>query len=265
MPQPTDQETVNERNSHFWDELCGTGLARSLRISDVSAESLARFDAAYLEMYPYLAGYMPKERVAGSKVLEIGLGYGTLVAELQRRGAVYYGVDIARGPVEMARHRLELAQEKPEDRVVQGSALELPHSDNSFDCVYSIGCLHHTGDLPRAIAEVHRVLRPGGTAVVMLYNRFSLRRLRAVYLPRLWRHEPSGERVRRAYDANMAGQAAPHTDYVGRRQVRGLFAAFQLVSVESRNFDDLPPIPRARLLGNVDRVLGTDLYVTATG
>ena len=64
-----------------------------------------------------------------------------------------------------------------EQRVVQGSALEIPHPDGTFGHVVSIGCLHHTGDLPRAVAEVHRVLEPGGTAMVMLYNRHSLRQL----------------------------------------------------------------------------------------
>ena len=59
--------------------------------------------------------------------------------------------------------------------VVQGSALELPFDEGTFDDVYSIGCLHHTGDLVRAVSEVRRVLRPDGRAVVMLYNRHSLR------------------------------------------------------------------------------------------
>jgi SAM-dependent methyltransferase len=123
--------------------------------------------------------------------------------------------------------------------------------------VYSIGCLHHTGDLPRAVAEVHRVLRPGGRAVVMLYNRDSFRLL----MQRIRGRTP--EQLRGAYDSNAAGEAAPHTDYVTRRQVRELFADFARVRIDARNFDNLPYIPRRRLLGNVDRVLGLDLYIVA--
>jgi hypothetical protein len=43
----------------FWDELCGTNLARTLGISDASEESLARFDEAYFALYSYLLDYFP--------------------------------------------------------------------------------------------------------------------------------------------------------------------------------------------------------------
>src|SRR5205085_12269324 len=46
--------------------------------------------------------------------------------------------------------------------------------DATFDVVYSNGVLHHTPDTQRAIDEVHRVLRPGGVAKVMLYNKSSI-------------------------------------------------------------------------------------------
>ena len=50
----TPQPALDDRNAAFWDELCGTSLARSLGINDASAESLRRFDDAYLGHYPYL-------------------------------------------------------------------------------------------------------------------------------------------------------------------------------------------------------------------
>jgi ubiquinone/menaquinone biosynthesis C-methylase UbiE len=50
--------------------------------------------------------------------------------------------------------------------------LSLP--DDSFDIVYSWGVLHHSPDTPKAIREVHRVLRPGGIARIMIYHRHSL-------------------------------------------------------------------------------------------
>ena len=259
------QTGLDTRNAAFWDELCGSSLARQLGIEDASAESLRRFDEAYMGHYPYLPRYMDHP-LAGKDLLEIGLGYGTLSGQLIARGANYHGLDIAEGPVEMVRHRLRLAgasDPEPERRVKEGSALEIPFADASFDYLYSIGCLHHTGNLPRSIQEVGRVLRPGGTAVVMLYNKHSYRRLIKVALPALLRRGRSGDEVAALYDTNAAGDAAPHTDYVSAADVRRLFGSFSSVDIERRNFDNLRYVRRARLLGNVDRVLGLDLYVTA--
>jgi SAM-dependent methyltransferase len=257
------QSALDERNAGFWDELCGSALARQVGVADASADSLARFDAAYMAHYPYLDRYLPP-RLDGAEVLEIGLGYGTLSGELMRRGARYQGVDIAAGPVEMVRHRMRLAGlPHAEEHVVQASALSLPYAAHSFDRVFTIGCLHHTGHTGRAVAEVHRVLRPGGTAVVMLYNKHSFRQLAKVELPRLLRRVRSRDQVAAMYDTNAAGEAAPHVEYASRRDVRRMFAPFARVEIAVHNFDSTRFVPRERLLGNVDRVLGLDLYITA--
>jgi SAM-dependent methyltransferase len=250
------------RNASFWDELCGSVFARSLGISDASADSLARFDDAYIAHYPYLRRYL-SERLEGQETLEIGLGYGTLGSALVGLGADYHGVDIAEGPVEMTRHRLRLAGvDSPDERVIQGSALELPHPNERFDRVYTIGCLHHTGNIPRAVNEVRRVLRTNGTAVVMLYNRHSFRQLVKVVLPGLLRRRLR-EEVAALYDTNLDGVAAPHVEYVSRRDVRRIFRRFAEVDIDIHNFDSTRFIRRDWMLGNIDRVLGLDLYITA--
>ena len=172
------QQNVDARNAAFWDELCGTTLAQTIGVTDRSPESLRRFDDAYMDLYPYLPGQLRAPRQPGEPLLEIGLGYGTVSQRLAEAGFGYHGLDIAAGPVEMVRQRLRMLEVAGAERcVVQGSALEIPHPDATFGHVVSIGCLHHTGDLPKAVAEVHRVLAPGGTAMVMLYNRHSLRQL----------------------------------------------------------------------------------------
>jgi ubiquinone/menaquinone biosynthesis C-methylase UbiE len=265
------QAEIDRRNAAFWDELCGTTLAAQLGITGPSAENLERFDTAYLEQYPYLEGYLPGEKACGERLLEIGLGYGTVSQILASRGLDYYGLDIAPGPVEMVRHRLtELGVDDPEGRVRRGSVLEMIHSDESFDHLVTIGCLHHTGDIPRAVREVERVLRPGGRAVVMLYNRRSYRRMRMALerLPQLLRGRPdSGEEVRRLYDESSEGQAAPATDFTSVREAKRLFRGFSRVRVRRENFDYMMfrkrPIDRNRLLGWPARLAGLDLYITA--
>ena len=69
----------------------------------------------------------------GEKVLEIGLGYGTLSQYLAECGAIYSGLDIAADPVGMVNHRLALLDTEGGAQV--GSALDIPHTDDSFDFV----------------------------------------------------------------------------------------------------------------------------------
>lgn len=264
------QTHIDADNAEFWDELCGTAFARRVGVTDSSAQSLARFDAAYLAFYPYLVGYLPPPGASG-RVLEIGLGYGTLGQALADRGLDYSGLDIAEGPVAMMRHRLSnLGVGDVAQRVQLGSALDIPYPDDGFEFVYSIGCLHHTGDLPRAVSEVRRVLRPGGSATVMLYNSHSFRRLALAImnLPRMLRrggraaHEES---IRGTYDQDTGGSPAPIVDYTSKREALRLFEAFSDVSVRRENFDNVKVLPREWFLGTPARLLGVDLYITATG
>lgn len=105
------------------------------------------------------------------KILEIGCGLGTDGAQFAKAGANYTGIDLTQAAVDLAKRRFELFQLPGTFRVADAERLDFP--DNSFDLVYSHGVLHHTPDTAGAIREVHRVLRPGGRAVVMLYHRNS--------------------------------------------------------------------------------------------
>jgi len=263
----------DQANAGFWSELCGSALARTLGITTVTADALRRFDATYMALYPYLWNYVRHENLQGQRVLEIGLGYGTLGQILAGRRAQYSGLDVAASAVSLMRHRLALARIGRAAAVQVGSALAIPHRDASFDYVYSIGCLHHTGNLPRAIDEVARVLVPGGKAIVMLYHRHSYRQWieRARFRLRCGGRAPKAELercLRGLYDTNAYGTAAPFTAYVSRREVRRLFCRFSTVRIDTRNAEGLAVggrlrIPRDRLLENVARVAGLDLYVVA--
>lgn len=272
----SDQNQIDSKNVQFWNELCGSRLAHSLGIMEITPENLYRFDEAYLSMYPYLWDYVLNEELEGKKILEIGLGYGTLFGKvLASTDCEYYGLDIAEGPVAMMRYRLSLLSRGGRERVQVGSALDIPYEDECFDYVYSIGCLHHTGNLPRAIEEVYRILKRGGKAIVMLYNRHSFRLCVHAPLIRLVssflkRHSDLRQRVRALYDQNVNGEPAPYTDYVSPAKARQLFGRFSKVKIDIRNFDEYTLLKsriglrREWLLNNVGRFIGLDLYVTAT-
>ena len=105
------------------------------------------------------------------EVLEIGCGLGTDGAQFAEAGANYTGIDLTEAAVNLARRRFELFNLRGSFRVADAERLDYP--DNSFDLVYSHGVLHHTPDIRAAVRELHRVLRPGGRAVVMVYHRDS--------------------------------------------------------------------------------------------
>jgi ubiquinone/menaquinone biosynthesis C-methylase UbiE len=107
----------------------------------------------------------------GLRVLEIGCGLGTDGAQFAKAGAEYTGIDLTEAAIELARKRFELTGLKGEFQT--GDAENLSFPDESFDLVYSHGVLHHTPDIERAVSEIHRVLKTGGRAIVMLYHRDS--------------------------------------------------------------------------------------------
>ena len=267
------QAEIDRQNTKFWNELCGTQLARSLGITDFSAESLAKFDRHYLAMYPYLTKYLALDQLNGKDVLEIGLGYGTVSQLLAQRARSYTGLDIAAGPVSVVNQRMKLFSLNA--CAQQGSILQAPFADASFDAIVTIGCLHHTGDLPRGLDEVHRVLRPGGSALVMVYNAFSYRRWWTAPGPTwqtFWKDyfgvgtdAAASDRERGAYDTSSSGAAAPSTVFTSAKRLRALCARFQDVTIHKENADQERPflrVSRPTLLKSIGPIAGLDLYAT---
>lgn len=193
------QAELDQRNAEFWDEVCGTNLARRTKTLD----NLEAFDAEYFKLYPFLPEYLDKIR---GHVLEIGIGYGTVAHYLSVRCCSYLGLDIAERPLQV------LAARGLDGR--QGNALDLPFPDGSFDSVVSIGCIHHTGNMPRAVGEIRRVLRSGGCALVMVYN---------------------AEAARRSIDRNTKHQQAPCTEYCTTMDVLALFALWERCTISRQN------------------------------
>jgi ubiquinone/menaquinone biosynthesis C-methylase UbiE len=121
---------------------------------------------------PWMREVMEFDGFAGRDLVEIGCGMGSDLLQFARGGARVTGVDYTPRSIEIARRRF--AVYGLEGAFLVGDAERLPFPDASFDVVYSNGVLHHTPNTQGAIDEVHRILRPGGVAKVMLYHRRSL-------------------------------------------------------------------------------------------
>ncbi|HEU4874393.1 MAG TPA: class I SAM-dependent methyltransferase [Pyrinomonadaceae bacterium] len=164
-----NSSTLKERVRAFWQENpCGTKFA------DAPPGSRRFYELVEEHRYkkewhiPEAAQFARAKDLA---VLEVGCGLGTDGAQFAKAGAKYTGIDLTDAAVELAKRRFELFDLPGTFRVADAERLDFP--DSSFDLVYSHGVLHHTPDTAAAIHEIHRVLRPGGKALVMLYHRDS--------------------------------------------------------------------------------------------
>jgi SAM-dependent methyltransferase len=170
------------------------------RLRTSSSPSVALYDrvlgaileGAYRQVATDAAAFL--ESRPAPEVLEIGPGPGRLAIRLARRhpGLRLVGLDI--DPAMVARATARSRREGLGGRVrfVVGDVAAIPFDDGSFDLVVSTFSAHHWGQAARAIAEIERVLRPGGRA--MIYD-----------LPELWLRLERG--ARRVADVSRGREA----------------------------------------------------------
>jgi demethylmenaquinone methyltransferase / 2-methoxy-6-polyprenyl-1,4-benzoquinol methylase len=97
----------------------------------------------------------------GSRALDVATGTGDLAIALARRGGEVVGSDFSEGMLERARAK------SPQVRWEQANALALPYDDDAFDAATVGFGARNFSDLERGIAEMARVVRPGGRVVVL--------------------------------------------------------------------------------------------------
>jgi ubiquinone/menaquinone biosynthesis C-methylase UbiE len=102
----------------------------------------------------------------GSRVLEIAPGPGWLSIELAKLGGYHItGLDISKSFIEIARQKARAANVTVDFRL--GDAAHMPFEDETFDFAFCQAAFKNFSQPVRAIAEMYRVLRPGGTAVII--------------------------------------------------------------------------------------------------
>lgn len=170
----------------FWQETpCGT---RDLSETSGTRAFFDRLERERNRLEPFIHSFARFSEHRGARVLEVGVGAATDFVRFARAGARLSGVDLTERSIELARERLTLEGLQGELR--QADAEALPFPDACFDFVYSWGVIHHTPAPERAVAEILRVLRPGGRLCVMVYHRHSLVALQAWLLYALLRGKP---------------------------------------------------------------------------
>jgi SAM-dependent methyltransferase len=205
---------------------------------------------------------------AGERVLDMGCGAGRHAFEMYRRGADVVAFD--QDADELAQvlemfGAMKVAGDVPagaEADIKQGDALEMPFADEEFDRVVAAEVLEHIPDDARAIAELVRVLRPGGTIAVTVPR----------WLPEkvCWAlsdayHEVEGGHVRIYTGHELVGKLeAAGLEYVGRAHAHALHAPYWWIKCAVGVDDDRHPLVRAYHQVLVWDIMGRPGYSTAT-
>ena len=170
------QEVNEAAVQSFWNaHPCGDHIVGGLHhaFDDEYERFFDAYDAWRYRQEGHIPGCLDRTDWRGKKILEIGLGEGADSEQLIRRGASWSGLDLTQESVDRVRARLAV-RNLPYDDLRRGSALAIPWPDDTFDIVFSHGVLHHIPDIHQCQTEIHRVLKPGGRLVAMLYARASL-------------------------------------------------------------------------------------------
>jgi ubiquinone/menaquinone biosynthesis C-methylase UbiE len=198
------------------------------------------------DLYPFIHEQVPFDQWSGKRVLEVGCGQGADLWEFSRAGAKVFGADLTSRHCRITRDFVATMGGRA--AVTQGNAVRLPFQDASFDLVYSFGVLLLVEDLDAAVAEIYRVLKPGGTVIVMFYNRQSLHYyLKTLYYYGLTCDLESLLGPRRLVDWFTDGYGYPRTYHQSPDSLRQAFARFSIESLVVRNFDadQVPLVPFA--------------------
>lgn len=146
-----------------------------LEMTDEPVGTLAFFDDLdeyRFDKLRYLPELVDFSSHAGRRLLEVGCGIGTDLVRFARGGARTAGVDLSFTAIRLARQNFRLHGLSDDDFLV-GDGERLPFSEDSFDVVYAHGVVQYTANPAALVRECHRVLKPGGDAVFMVYNRRS--------------------------------------------------------------------------------------------
>ena len=144
---------------------------------------------AYQQPHVHLAPLALAEALSTGKesVLDVGCGNGLYIGELYARGhaGTVIGMDLSPGMIDAAHARVSRTP------FLRADAEALPFPDESFDVVLAMHMLYHVSDRARGIAELRRVLRDGGTLLVVTNSDLHIRELDEIVVAAAGRSLPS--------------------------------------------------------------------------
>jgi ubiquinone/menaquinone biosynthesis C-methylase UbiE len=197
---------------------------------------------------------IPFDQLRDKDVLEIGVGQGTHAELIAKHCRSFTGIDLTAHAAEMTSKRFRLF--KLPGNVLEMDAEEMGFANNSFDFIWSWGVIHHSADTRQVLKEMHRVLRPNGKCVVMVYHRSWWN---SWVVSALLRGLLQGE-LRRHGSLHRVGQAATDgaiaRSYTPREWRAATDNLFNIDSIQICGLKtDVIPLPHGRLKSLVESVV----------
>lgn len=205
----------------FWEEAsCGEDLyLKGFNLDDYKQHAYARY---ILE--PIILDIINEVDLNRKNCLEIGVGLGADHSELAKKGSILSGIDLTERAINHTKKRLELMGLKSDLKI--GDAENLPFKENLFDFIYSWGVIHHSPNTPKAVDEIYRILKPGGKARIMIYNKYSL----IGFMLWLRFGLPSFKSLNFVYDKYLE---SPGTKAYSYKEAKILFSSFVIEKIYS--------------------------------
>jgi ubiquinone/menaquinone biosynthesis C-methylase UbiE len=163
------QADLISRIAAYWDE-----HIHDLAITSYPAgtrEFFQQLDEYRYDKLNYLSRVVDFDGYKGKNLLEVGCGAGIDLVRFARGGANVTGIDLSKTAIDLACKNFEQSERNADLCMMNGECMQF--ADNTFDVVYAHGVLQYTADSAKMITEIHRVLRPGGEAIMMVYNKHS--------------------------------------------------------------------------------------------
>ena len=258
-----DNSLAQDRVRAYWnDKPCDSELST---LNSLTREYFLDIQRQRYELQPHILDVLSRIDWNAKQVLEIGTGVGTDARQIIAKGGRYTGINIDQGSTAATTAALRVFSLPGIGLQCDATSLDFP--DGTFDVVYSFGVLHHIPEAAKAVAEIHRVLKPGGELLVMLYNRTSinylveimfLRKLglRLLSVPgaiavleklgfpstKLERHKELNKQLSRMSDLewlsrNTDGPDNPYSRVYDADEAADLLKAFQIHNNEAYFFD----------------------------
>jgi len=224
----------------------------------------------YQEYAPWMKEAMGFDQYRGKKILEIGFGMGTDLFQFASNGAKVYGIDLSPKHFEITQKRFNIYGLNA--NIQLADAENMPFEDESFDVVYSFGVIHHTPNMQKTIEETFRVLKPGGKAIISVYNKNSAHYyfvLMAKYILFLRFLRESYRRTLSRIEYRANSDACPLVILSSKKEYAKRFSVFREISIEchhlhAHDFGPFKKIIPASWVKNLESKLGWYLVAKCT-